>query len=116
MPQVKEPRVATQVEHLPTIFRSRTVDYTLLIVGAIIAAFGVYTYYAPADWLWAGLEQGWYLGSFVLGGAFLTAGFAILGASLRDRAGYWTNQAIGSFLLATVALVGAVVAAVVWII
>lgn len=110
--QQKE-RVTT--EHLPRLFRNRTIDYTLMIVGAVVAAFGAYTYFAPTDWLWAGLSDAWYLGSWIVGGVLIAAGFGLLGASVRDRSGYWTTGAIASFLLGTLALAGAVVAAVVLI-
>lgn len=104
------------VEHLPRMFRNRTVDYTLMIVGALIAAFGAYTYFAPSSWVVAGLSAAWYLGSFVAGGVLVAAGLGLLGASLRDRAGHWTASAITSFVLSALALAGAVAAAVVLII
>ena len=107
-------RVTT--EHLPQLFRNRTIDYTLMIIGALVAAFGAYTYFAPSDWLWAGLSDAWYMGSWIIGGVLLAVGFGLLGASVRDRSGYWTNGAIASFVLGMLALVGAVVAAVVLII
>ena len=106
-------RVTT--ERLPKLFRSRTIDYTLMIVGALVAAFGAYTYFAPSSWIWAGLSEGWFLSTWIAGGALLAIGFGLLGASIRDRTGYWTTQAIGSFVLATLALAGAVVATVVLI-
>ena len=37
-----------QTEHLPMFFRNRTLDYTLLVVGALVAGFGAYTYFVPA--------------------------------------------------------------------
>jgi hypothetical protein len=106
----------TSVEHLPRLFRNRTVDYTLIVVGAIVAAFGAYTYFAPSSWVVAGLSAAWYLGSFIAGGVLLAAGLAMLGASLRDRSGHWNAPAITSFVLSALALAGAVTAAVVLIV
>ncbi len=109
-------RERVSVEHLPRLFRNRTVDYTLMIVGAIVAAFGAYTFYAPTSWVVAGLSAGWYLGSFIAGGVLLAVGLGLLGASLRDRSGHWTASAITSFVLSALALAGAVAAAVVLIV
>ena len=49
---------------------------------------------------------------------WLTAGYLarMLGASIRDRSGYWTAGAVVSFVLATLGLAGAVAAAVLLII
>lgn len=104
------------VVNLPRMFRNRTVDYTLMVVGALAAAFGAYTYFAPDSWVLAGLSEAWYLGSFIGAGVLLTAGFGLLGASIRDRTGYWTTSAITSFVLGTLALAGAVVAVVLLIV
>lgn len=114
MPEVlQQERVTT--EHLPPLFRSRVLDYTLMAIGAIAVAFGAYTIYAPTDWIWADLSEAWYLSSFMIGGVFLTAGFGLLGTSLRDRTGYWTASATTSFVVAGLALAGAVAALVVMI-
>ncbi|WP_157557578.1 hypothetical protein [Intrasporangium oryzae] len=115
MSQLQEKEVV-RTEHLPRLFRNRTIDYTLMIVGALVAAFGAYTYFVPTDWVLAGLTEAWYLGCWIAGGVLLTAGFGLLGASIRDRSGYWTAGAILSFVLGTLSLAGAVVAAVVLII
>lgn len=115
MPEVLQKERMT-TEHLPPLFRSRTLDYTLMIIGAIVAAFGAYTMYGPTDWIWTDLAQGWYLGSFMLGGVILAAGFGLFGMSLRDRVGYWTTAATTSFVAAALALAGAVAALVVLII
>ena len=43
MSQLLEKQSAQTVQHLPRLFRNRTVDYTLLVLGAVVAAFGAYT-------------------------------------------------------------------------
>jgi hypothetical protein len=106
----------TPVEHVvPPLVRSRAIDYTLLVIGALVAAFGLYTFLAPASWWLADLAEGWYLGSFVVGGVILSAGFGFLGAGMRDQDGIWTARAVTSMLLAALALAGAVTFAVIWI-
>jgi hypothetical protein len=115
MTQIQE-RELVRTEHLPRLFRHRTVDYTLVVIGALVALFGAYTLFVPATWVLADLSEAWYLSSWIAGGVLLTAGFGLLGASIRDRSGYWTAGAITSFVLGTLSLAGAVVAAVVLII
>ncbi|WP_207556007.1 hypothetical protein [Intrasporangium flavum] len=116
MSQLLEKQQTESDQLLPRLFRNRTVDYTLMVLGALVAAFGAYTYWVPSDWVLAGLSAAWYLGSWIVGGVLLTAGFGMYGASIRDRAGYWTAGAIVSFVLGTLCLAGAVVAAVLLII
>ena len=111
---LEKDRVGT--ERLPRLFRNRTVEYTLLILGALVAGFGAYTYLVPASWILADLSEAWYLGSWIAGGVLLTAGFGMFGASIRDREGHWTYDAVVSFALGALALAGAVAAAVVLII
>ena len=115
MSDLQEKQVV-RTEHLPRLFRNRTIDYLLIIVGALVAAFGAYTYFVPASWILADLGEAWYLGSWIAGGVLLTAGFGMLGASIRDRSGYWTARSVVSFVLGTLSFAGAVAAAVLLII
>jgi len=114
MSQLHERQHVT-TERLPQLFRNRTVDYTLMIVGAIVGALGAYTYFASSSWLWAGLSDAWFLGAWIIGGVLLAIGFGMLGASVRDRSGRWTVSAVASFVVGALALAGAVAAAVVLI-
>lgn len=116
MSQLLEKQTTRTEQGLPRLFRNRTVDYTLIVVGALVAAFGAYAYFAPSSWVWAGLAAGWYLGSWIVGGVLLAVGFGLLGASIRDRSGVWTTGAVMSFVLGTLSLAGAVAAAVLLII
>lgn len=105
-----------RTEHLPRFFRNRTIDYTLMVIGVLVAAFGAYTYFVPSSWVLADLSEAWYLSSWMAGGVLLTAGFGLLGASIRDRSGYWTGSAVVSFVIGLLTLAGAVTAAVLLII
>ena len=115
---LEKDRVGT--ERLPRLFRNRTVEYTLLILGALVAGFGAYTYLVPASWILADhldrIRDPESIGSWIAGGVLLTAGFGMFGASIRDREGHWTYDAVVSFALGALALAGAVAAAVVLII
>lgn len=115
MTQLQEKEVV-RTEHLPQLFRNRALDYTLLLIGALVAAFGAYTFFAPSNWVLTDLSEAWYLSSWIAGGVLLTAGFGMLGASVRDRSGYWTTGAVMSFVLGTLGLAGAVAAAVLLIV
>lgn len=116
MPEVLQRERMTTEQRLPRLYRNRVLDYTLMAVGAVVAAFGAYTLWVPESWWLADLAEGWYLGSFMLGGVILAAGFGLLGASARDRAGYWSTAAVTSFTIAVLAIAGAVAATVVLII
>lgn len=116
MSQLLENQRADTEQRLPRLFRNRTVDYTLLVLGALVAVFGAYIYFAPAGWVLADLSEAWYLGSWIAGGALLTAGFGMFGASIRDQSGHWTAGAVVSFVLGALSLAGAVTAAVLLII
>ena len=116
MSQLLEKQSVQTEQHLPRLFRDRTVDYTLLVIGTLVAAFGAYVYFAPASWILANLSEAWYLSSWIAGGALLSAGFGMFGASVRDQSGHWTAGAVTSFVLGALSLAGAVVAAVLLII
>ena len=115
MSQLLEKQSAGTEQGLPRLFRNRTADYTLIVIGALVAAFGAYTYFVPSSWLWAGLAAGWYLGSWIAGGVLLAVGFGLLGASIRDRSGHWTAGAVAAFMLSVLSTAGAAAAAVVLI-
>jgi len=116
MSQLLEKQTTRTEQGLPRLFRNRTVDYTLIVIGALAAAFGAYTYFVSSNWLWAGLAAGWYFGAWIAGGVLLAVGLGLLGASIRDRSGVWTAGAVMSFVLGTLSLAGAVTAAVLLII
>lgn len=112
---LEKPRTETE-QQLPRLFRNRTVEYTLLVLGGLIALFGAWVYLVPTSWILSDLSQTWYLGSWVAGGALLTAGFGMFGASLRDQSGHWTFEAVMGFVLGALSLAGAVAAAVLLIV
>lgn len=131
MSQLLQKETTRTEQGLPRLFRNRTVDYTLIVLGALVAGFGAFTYFVSSNWpsgagssaaadnyiaIGAGLAAGWYLGAWIAGGVLLAIGLGMLGASIRDRSGVWTAGAVMSFVLGTLSLAGAVTAAVLLII
>ena len=82
MSELQEKHVVT-TEHLPRLFRSRTIDYALIIVGALVAAFGACIYFVPASWILADLGDAWYLGSWIAGGVLLGSQFSFAEAKKK---------------------------------
>jgi hypothetical protein len=85
------------------------------IVGALAAAVGAYMFYAPANWFLAGLAEAWYFGMFVGAGILLATAFGVFARRmyLVDRS--WTTQVVFGTGLMALALAGAVIFAVIWI-
>lgn len=107
-------RKRTEITRVPTAARHFT-EWTMGIVGAMAAAVGAYLFYAPANWVFAGLAESWYLGLFVGAGLLLAAAFGVFarGVHLADRS--WSTQAVFGTALMVLALAGAVFFTVIWI-
>jgi hypothetical protein len=107
-------RTRTEITRVPAASRHLT-EWVLGIVGVVAAAVGVYMFYAPANWFLAGLAEAWYLGMLVGAGVVLAAAFGVFARRmyLADRS--WTAQVIWGTGLMALALAGAVVFAVIWI-
>jgi hypothetical protein len=85
-------------------------EWRLLLSGALIALFGVYTGYAPEHWVAAGLGVGWRLGSFAVGGLLLSGGFS----AFADRILEFDSNRTWLVVTDTVLAVGTLAAAVVF--
>jgi len=107
-------RMRTEITRVPAATRHVT-EWVLGVVGLVAAAVGAYLFYAPANWVLAGLAEAWYLGMFVGAGIFLAAAFGVFARRmyLADRS--WTTQVVFGTGLMALALAGAVVFAVIWI-
>ena len=90
-------------------------EYTLLAVGALLALFGVYAWYAPTGWILGDLTEGWYLGSLALGGLCLSGGFSQFADRMQvdDRNPTWL--AVAGAVLSIVSFAAAVAFAAIWV-
>ena len=107
-------RTRTEITRVPAASRHLS-EWVLGVVGVLAAAVGAYMFYAPASWVLAGLAEAWYLGMFVGAGLFLAAAFGVFAQRmyLADRS--WTSQVVFGTGLMVLALAGAVIFAVIWI-
>jgi hypothetical protein len=107
-------RMRTEITRVPAATRHVT-EWVLGIVGALAAAVGAYMFYAPANWFLTGLAEAWYFGMFVGAGILLASAFGVFARRvyLVDRS--WTSQVVFGTGLMALALAGAVIFAVIWI-
>ena len=107
-------RMRTEITRVPPAARHFT-EWVLGVVGALAAAVGAYMFYAPANWVLAGLAEFWYLGMFVGADIVLAAALGVFArrAYLADRS--WTTQVVFGTGLTVLELAGAVTCAVIWI-
>jgi hypothetical protein len=107
-------RMRTEITRVPAATRHVT-EWVLGIVGALAAAVGAYMFYAPANWFLGGLAESWYFGMFVGAGILLAIAFGVFARRvyLVDRS--WTTQVVFGTGLMALALAGAVIFAVIWI-
>ena len=107
-------RMRTEITRVPAATRHVT-EWVLGIVGALAAAVGAYMFYAPANWFLAGLAEAWYFGMFVGAGVLLATAFGVFARRmyLADRS--WTTQVVLGTGLMVLALAGAVIFTVIWI-
>ena len=107
-------RMRTEITRVPAATR-HVFEWVLGVVGGLAAAVGAYMFYAPANWVLAGLAEAWYLGMFVGAGIVLAAAFGVLARRMYLAGRGWTSQVVWGTGLTVLALAGAVVFAVIWI-
>jgi hypothetical protein len=106
-------RQTAEVTRMPR--RSRLVEWVMGIAGVLAAGVGAWMYYVPTDWFLGGLAEGWYLGLFVGAGLLLAAAFGLFARDVLREEGVWTTQSFLATTIAILALAGAVVFGLVWI-
>lgn len=107
-------RTRTEITRVPTATRHIT-EWVLGVVGALAAAVGAYMFYAPTSWVLAGLAESWYLGMFVGAGLMLAAAFGVFARRMYLVHRSWTTQVVFGTGLMALALAGAFLFAVIWI-
>ena len=118
MPVMIEERTTT------TPIVSRTVEWTVGLLGMLAAAIGAWMYHGPSDgeltlfaWDWnvADLAEAWPLGLLVAGGVFMFSGFAALARSIYLDNGETTASSSFSTLISSIGLILAVAYGLLWI-
>jgi nitrate reductase gamma subunit len=103
-----------RTEHrVPVRRRSRVVEVTLMTIGALVALVGVYFQFAPSSWWLAHFSEAYHLGSYILGGLTLAAGFGVFADRAMDEDGRASTRVTTGMVLAIIAGAGAVIAALV---
>jgi hypothetical protein len=100
---------------IPVRHRSPVVDYTLIIIGAVVALVGVYFQFVPSDWWLAHFSEVYYFGGYTLGGLIVAAGFGVYADRTLEEDRFRSGRVITGITLAVAAVVGAAVAALFWI-
>ncbi|HEU4915656.1 MAG TPA: hypothetical protein VFV13_03750 [Acidimicrobiia bacterium] len=95
--------------------RSGVTEWVLGILGVVAAGVGLWMYYVPTTWFLGGLAEGWYLGAFVGAGLLLAAAFGLFARRILHEDGVWTTQSVMATGLSVLALAGAIVFGLVWI-
>jgi hypothetical protein len=101
---------------VPVRYRSRVLESTLIIVGALVALAGLYFQGAPSDWWLAHFSEGYQYGAYALGGLILGAGFGVYADRTYEEDGGPSARMVTGVTLAILAVVGALLALVLWII
>jgi hypothetical protein len=76
-------------------------DYTLFVLGALLALAGVYFQLAPSDWWLAYVSEAYQYGSHTLGGLILEAGFGVYADRTLEEDGYRSTRVITGSTLAS---------------
>lgn len=106
-------RSTTEIAHTP--YRSRFTAWVIGIVGALAAGIGAWMYYVPTTWFLGGLAEAWYLAMLTGGGLLLAVAFGLIARGMLREDREMTSRVIVMTSLAILALVGAAVFALIWI-
>jgi hypothetical protein len=100
---------------IPVRRRSPILDYTLIVLGALVALVGLYFQFAPSDWWLAYFSEAYQYGCYTLGGLILGAGFGVYADRTLEEDGYRSARVITGITLAVLAVIGAAVAVLFWV-
>jgi hypothetical protein len=100
---------------IPVRRRSPILDYTLIVLGALAALAGLYFQFAPSDWWLAHFSEAYQYGGYTLGGLILGAGFGVYADRTLEEDSYRSTRVITGITLAVLAVIGAAVAVLFWV-
>jgi hypothetical protein len=100
---------------IPVRRRSPILDYSLIVLGALVALAGLYFQFALSDWWLAHFSEAYQYGGYTLGGLLLGAGFGVFADRTLEEDGYRSTRVSTGVTLAVLAVVGAAVAVLFWI-
>jgi hypothetical protein len=101
--------------HIPVRRRSPILDYTLIVLGALAALAGLYFQFAPSDWSLAYFSEAYQYGGYTLGGLLLGAGFGVFADRTLEEDSYRSTRVITGITLAVLAVIGAALAVLFWV-
>jgi hypothetical protein len=100
---------------IPVRRRSPILDYTLIVLGALVALVGLYFQFAPSDWWLAYFSEAYQYGCYTLGGLILGAGFGVYADRTLEEDGHRSARVITGITLAVLAVIGAAAAVLFWV-
>ena len=100
---------------IPVRRRSPVLDYTLIVLGALVALAGLYFQFAPSDWWLADFSEAYQYGGYTLGGLLLGGGFGVYADRTLEEDGFRSARVVTGITLAVLAVVGAAVAVLFWV-
>lgn len=103
-------RAAGRAPTVPPV-RSRAIEFTLVILGVLVAAAGAYLLFAPEDWWLGDAAEAWHLSAFIVGGVLMMTGLGVYANESFIEDGRWSARVVTGAMVALLALAGAVVAA-----
>ncbi|MDR9450341.1 MAG: hypothetical protein RI637_03895 [Acidimicrobiia bacterium] len=91
--------------------RSRVVEFTLAILGFVVAIAGAYLLFAPDDWWLGDLAEAWYMGAFIIGGVLVMIGLGVYANESYLEDDSWTARVVTGLVVALLGMAGAITAA-----
>ena len=110
MPEIREREQLTRFPAAPPA-RSKTIEFTVAVLGILCLAAGAYLLFAPGDWWLGEIAEAWHLSAFIIGGVLTMTGLGVYANEGYLEDGHWTAPVITGAVFAVLALAGAVTAA-----
>jgi hypothetical protein len=100
---------------IPVRRRSPILDYSLIILGAVVALAGLYFQFAPSSWWLAHFSEAYQYGGYTLGGLLMGVGFGVYADRTADEDGQPSDRSSVGIGLAILVFLGAAAAVLFWV-